>query len=55
MGIPLGAPVAYLYYRELGCGSGSCAITSRPLNSTLFGAIMGYLLAGIFFPLSRKA
>jgi phage shock protein E len=54
-GILLGALAGYLYYREVGCASGTCAITSRPLNSTLYGAVMGYLLAGIVAPLRRKA
>ena len=43
-GIILGAVGGYLYYFWIGCNSGSCAITSQPVNSTLYGAMMGGLL-----------
>ncbi|HAD33043.1 MAG TPA: hypothetical protein DCF44_00800 [Chitinophagaceae bacterium] len=44
MGVILGAMSGYLYWKFVGCSSGTCAITSRPLNSTLYGAVMGGLL-----------
>jgi hypothetical protein len=44
MGVALGALAGYLYWKFVGCSSGTCAITSRPLNSTLYGAVMGGLL-----------
>ena len=47
-GILTGAIGGYLYYYFIGCTSGSCVITSRPLNSTIYGAVMGGLLFGIF-------
>jgi hypothetical protein len=47
-GIAVGALGGYLYYYYIGCMSGSCPITSRPLNSTLYGALMGALLFGNF-------
>ena len=47
IGIVLGAVSGYIYYAEVGCLSGSCSITSRPLNSTLYGALMGGLLFNI--------
>lgn len=47
-GILAGAAGGYLYYYFVGCASGSCAITSDPLNSTLYGAVMGALLFGQF-------
>lgn len=47
-GIVAGAIGGYLYYYFVGCASGTCAITSRPLNSTLYGAMMGGLLLGMF-------
>lgn len=46
IGIVLGAVAGYAYYFFVGCESGTCRITSRPLNSTLYGAVMGGLLAG---------
>ncbi len=44
LGIAMGAVAGYLYYFYVGCSSGTCAITSKPLNSTLYGAMMGGLL-----------
>jgi hypothetical protein len=44
LGIILGAIGGYAYYHFVGCESGTCAITSKPLNSTLYGAMMGGLL-----------
>lgn len=40
----------YLYYLLIGCASGACAITSNPLISTLYGAVLGLLLGVIAAP-----
>ena len=48
IGIFVGAALGYAYYHFIGCASGTCAIASKPLNSTLYGMIMGYLLFTIF-------
>lgn len=48
IGLFIGAAGGYLYYYYIGCVSGTCPITSRPLNSTLYGAVMGGLLFSIF-------
>jgi len=42
-GIALGAIGGRAWWYFFGCTSG-CAITSSPLNSTLYGALMGGLL-----------
>jgi hypothetical protein len=39
IGIVVGAIAGYLYYFYVGCASGTCAITSKPLNSTLLWCI----------------
>jgi hypothetical protein len=44
IGIVLGLIGGYLYYDFVGCASGTCPITSKPLNSTLYGALLGGLL-----------
>ncbi len=44
IGILAGAVAGYLYYHFVGCANGTCAITSRPLNSTLYGAMLGGIL-----------
>lgn len=48
LGILVGALGGYLYYYFVGCASGSCAITSSPVNSTLYGSLMGGLLSNSF-------
>lgn len=48
IGIIVGGIAGYLYWKYVGCSSGSCAITSKPLNSTAYGAMMGGLLFSIF-------
>lgn len=48
LGALLGAVAGYLYWQQVGCASGTCRITSKPVNSTLYGALMGTLLLGIF-------
>ena len=48
IGALLGAIGGYIYWQQIGCDSGTCAITSKPLNSTLYGAMMGALLLGMF-------
>ena len=47
IGIVLGAIGGYLYYYFVGCASGTCAITLKPLNSSLYGAVIGGLLLNI--------
>jgi hypothetical protein len=48
IGIILGAITGFLYWKFVGCSSGTCMITSKPINSSLYGALMGFLVAGIF-------
>lgn len=48
IGIGVGLLAGYLYYYFVGCASGTCAITSNPLNSTLYGGLMGGLLFSSF-------
>jgi hypothetical protein len=47
-GIVAGGTVGFLYYYFIGCQSGSCAITSNPWLSILWGAAFGYLLFDFF-------
>ncbi len=45
LGIIIGGAMGFLYYKFIGCRTGSCPITSSPLSSILFGAIFGGLIA----------
>lgn len=54
VGIAIGAIAGYLYYHFVGCASGSCNITSKPLNATLYGSLMGGLVFNMFVPNTKK-
>ena len=43
-----GGIAGYLYWQQIGCSSGTCMITSRPVNSTIYGMLLGGLLFGMF-------
>ena len=47
IGLILGTIAGWCYWKFVGCASGNCAITSHPLNSSLYGAVMGVLAAGL--------
>jgi len=47
-GVLVGTAAGYLYWHQVGCLSGTCKITSSPVNSSLYGALMGGLLFSIF-------
>lgn len=47
-GLIIGAVAGYAYWNYVGCLSGTCSITSSPVNSTLYGALMGVLTANLF-------
>lgn len=48
IGMLLGAIAGYVYWHEVGCGSSTCPITSSPIRSSLYGALMGALFLNIF-------
>lgn len=47
-GLVIGAIGGYIYYAQVGCVSGTCAITSNPWMSTAWGAAFGYLVFDMF-------
>jgi uncharacterized protein YcfJ len=53
-GAAIGAMLGLLYWKFVGCNSGSCMITSKPLNSTLYGALIGGLLFSSLFEKNKK-
>lgn len=50
LGACVGALGGFLYWKFIGCSTGSCPITSSPLMSTIWGATMG----GLLFNLLKK-
>lgn len=45
IGVAIGGVLGFLYYKLIGCSSGTCPITSKPLNSIIYGAVMGLLVS----------
>ena len=45
LGIVIGGVAGFLYYKLVGCRTGSCPITSNPFASIIFGALFGGLLS----------
>lgn len=54
IGAIIGAMAGYAYYYFIGCASGTCAITSNPINSSLYGAFMGGLIGDMFRKEEKK-
>jgi phage shock protein E len=48
LGASIGAIGGYAYYHYVGCTSGTCMITSKPVNSTVYFAVMGALFFSLF-------
>lgn len=48
LGLIIGAIAGFFYWQQIGCNSGSCAITSSPINSSIYGSVMGALFFNIF-------
>ena len=54
IGVLVGLIAGYAYYYYVGCASGTCNITSKPLNSTLYGGLMGGLMFNMFVKSPKK-
>lgn len=50
IGIFIGGALGYLYYKKIGCSSGTCPITSSARGSTIYGALIGLLLSNAVWP-----
>jgi len=55
IGAILGAIGGFLYYYFVGCASGTCGITSSPVNSTLYFAVLGGLIVNLIKPETKKS
>ncbi len=42
----IGGGLGYLFYKKVGCATGTCPITSNPYISTGYGVVLGLILAG---------
>lgn len=54
IGVVVGLISGYAYYYYVGCVSGTCSITSKPLNSTLYGGVLGGLLFNMISDFFKK-
>jgi hypothetical protein len=48
IGVVVGGGLGFAYYKFVGCSSGACPLTSNPIISTLYGSVVGALIAGSF-------
>jgi hypothetical protein len=55
IGVVVGMVAGFLYWRFVGCTSGHCPITGSPVNSTLYGGVLGGLLFSMFKPQNKKS
>ncbi len=46
IGMLAGGALGFAYYRFVGCATGTCPLTSNPWTSTLYGMLLGSLIAG---------
>lgn len=45
IGILVGGGLGFAYYKFVGCSTGTCPLTSNPIISTIYGAVLGLLLS----------
>ncbi|MFA9463749.1 MAG: DUF6132 family protein [Velocimicrobium sp.] len=48
LGTAIGGFLGFLYYKKIGCPSGTCPITSNRYSSIIYGALMGFMLTTSF-------
>ena len=48
IGVAAGAVLGFLYYRFIGCASGTCKIASNPYISTIYWGVLGGLIGSSF-------
>jgi len=45
IGVVVGGGSGFAFYKFVGCSTGTCPLTSNPFLSTLYGGVVGALLA----------
>jgi hypothetical protein len=55
IGAVAGALAGFFYWKYIGCLTGTCAITSNPVRSTIYFAILVALMFGMFKRTKEKS
>lgn len=48
LGVVIGGGLGFACCKFVGCSTGTCPLTSHPVVSTLYGAVLGVLIATSF-------
>ena len=48
LGAVIGGGLGFAFYKFVGCASGACPLTSDPIITPLYGALVGVLVAASF-------
>lgn len=48
IGAVIGGALGFAFYKFVGCSTGACPLTSNPVISTVYGSVLGALLASSF-------
>jgi hypothetical protein len=48
IGAVVGGGLGFAYYKFIGCSTGTCPLTSNPFISTIYGMVLGALVASSF-------
>ena len=48
IGLVAGGGLGFGWYKFVGCSTGTCPLTSNPVVSTIYGAVLGVLIATSF-------
>ena len=48
IGVVIGGGLGFAFYKFVGCSTGTCPLTSNPIISTIYGAVLGALIAASF-------
>ena len=48
LGVVIGGGLGFACYKIIGCSTGSCPLTSNPWISSIYGAVLGALIATSF-------
>ena len=48
IGAVVGGGLGFAYYRFVGCSTGACPLTSNPFITSLYGMVLGALVASSF-------